>query len=233
MNREDALKKIKKCLALARSTNPHEAAAALRQAQKLMSEFEVTDHDVSMIDVNEARARACSTAPNVWEVRLSMLIAEAFGCARFAQISSHYTSSGNYVRTREYVFIGVGAAPSVAAYAYEVMSRQCAKARLAHIGKQPRNCKPITKTVRGDEFAKGWVYGVRKLIERFATGDRDDALLLTYMGTKHPDVESRPARDTTKDRKTNLGHAMAGLSAAGSAQLNAGLGGVGPQVLLA
>ena len=33
MNRDDALKKIKKCLALGRSANEHEAAAAMRQAQ--------------------------------------------------------------------------------------------------------------------------------------------------------------------------------------------------------
>ena len=37
MNRDDALKKIKKCLALSRSANEHEAAAALRQAQALRS----------------------------------------------------------------------------------------------------------------------------------------------------------------------------------------------------
>jgi hypothetical protein len=35
MDRETALTKIKKCLALAKSSNEHEAAAAMRQAQKL------------------------------------------------------------------------------------------------------------------------------------------------------------------------------------------------------
>ena len=39
MNRDDALKKIKKCLALSRSANEHEAAAALRQAQALMRDL--------------------------------------------------------------------------------------------------------------------------------------------------------------------------------------------------
>lgn len=37
MNRDQALSKIKKCLALAASANPHEAAAGTRQAQKLMA----------------------------------------------------------------------------------------------------------------------------------------------------------------------------------------------------
>lgn len=36
MNDQRILERIKKCLALSQSSEPHEAAAALRQAQKLM-----------------------------------------------------------------------------------------------------------------------------------------------------------------------------------------------------
>ena len=44
---EKILDKIKKCLALASSANEHEAAAALRQAQKLMQAHGLTDQDVA------------------------------------------------------------------------------------------------------------------------------------------------------------------------------------------
>ncbi len=70
MNRDDALKKIKKCLALSRSANEHEAAAALRQAQALMREHGLREKDVSLADVAEVKVKACSTAANAWELRL-------------------------------------------------------------------------------------------------------------------------------------------------------------------
>lgn len=46
MDKEKALARIKKCLALSKSPNEHEAAAALRQAQKLMQAHGITEEDV-------------------------------------------------------------------------------------------------------------------------------------------------------------------------------------------
>ena len=54
MDKKTALAKIKKCLARAKSANEHEAAQALKQAQALMREFEVTEQDVEWSQVNEA-----------------------------------------------------------------------------------------------------------------------------------------------------------------------------------
>lgn len=233
MNRDQALTKIKKCLSLAKSDNSHEAAAAMRQAQKLMSEFKVNNLDLTLIDVQEVRAKATSTAANVWEVRLVRMVAESFGCEIFGTVTGTYNSAGNYVRERFYVFVGVDAAPTVASYAYEVLSRQCAKSRLEHIRKQPKNCKAITKTSRGDEFAKGWVVVVADLIERFANPARDEALLLTYIQTKHPELGDGKVRDSTKGRKTDLGHRLAGYRAGADAQLHNGVGGVKQQEMLA
>jgi hypothetical protein len=46
MDREKAIDRIKKCLALSKSSNEHEAAAALRQAQKLMLAHGITDDEI-------------------------------------------------------------------------------------------------------------------------------------------------------------------------------------------
>ena len=51
MKNEKVLEKIKKCLRLAKSSNPHEAAAAMRQAQKLMEKYNLTERDVDLTDV--------------------------------------------------------------------------------------------------------------------------------------------------------------------------------------
>lgn len=232
MNREDALKKIKKCLALSRSANEHEAAAALRQAQHLMREHGLREQDVSMADVAEVRVKACSTAANAWELRLVNVIGDAFGCETFGLVGGRYNDAGNYVRSRHWVFVGMQAAPSVAGYACEVLLRQCAKARLAHIAKQPKNCKPITKTARGDLFAMGWVSAASQLVERFAQPKAEKALLLTYIEQRHGELKKGKARNTAKARKTDLGHFSAGHRAGEGAQLHHGVGGMPAQGLL-
>lgn len=48
--RSKALDKIRKCLALSKSPNEHEAAAALRQAQALMKKFGLEEDDVAQVE---------------------------------------------------------------------------------------------------------------------------------------------------------------------------------------
>ncbi len=232
MTPEDALKKIKKCLALGRSASEHEAAAAMRQAQKLMQQFNLREQDVSIADVSEVRVKASSTAANAWELSLVAMIADAFGCMTFGNLTGKYNDSGNYIRARHWVFVGIDSAPTVAGYACEVLVRQCAKARLAHIAKQPKNCKTITKTARGDAFARGWVWAVQSLVERFAQPEADKLLLETYIERKHGSLVEGKARDTTKGRKIADGHVMAGYRAGEHAQLNRGVGGLQERGLL-
>lgn len=232
MTRDEALKKIQKCMALGRSAETHEAAAAMRQAQKLMAEFAVSDNDLTLINIKEARARASSVALTAWEAGLAHMVAGAFGCEQFGDRRAAFNDAGNYVVTRFYVFVGTESAPDVASYAFEVLSRQCAKARLAHIKKQPRNCKAITKTARGDEFAKGWVAAVSDLVERFAQPVQEEALLIAYMQAKHPDLKTVSTRDTTRGRKLDMGHAQAGFRAGQRAELAHGLAGAAERKLL-
>ena len=50
MDRAKALERIRKCMALSKSPNEHEAAAALRQAQKLMQMHGVTPDEVDLVE---------------------------------------------------------------------------------------------------------------------------------------------------------------------------------------
>ena len=161
------------------------------------------------------------------------MIADAFGCMTFGNLTGKYNDSGNYIRSRHWVFVGIDSAPTVAGYACEVLVRQCAKARLAHIAKQPKNCKTITKTARGDAFARGWVWAVQSLVERFAQPEADKLLLEAYIERKHGRLVEGKARDTTKGRKIADGHVMAGYRAGEQAQLNRGVGGLQERGLLA
>lgn len=231
MTRDQALDKIKKCLALAKSSNPHEAASAMRQAQKLMAEHEVSDQDITLADVSESHACARSPATNLWEVALSNLEANAFGCETYC-IRRAVLRGFKPVRKLDYVFVGTGTAPEVAGYTYDVLARQCEKDRLVHIRKQPKNCKPITKTARGDEFALGWVRGVERLIERFAGTEKNELLLEQYMAEKHPNLTTAKVKDRTKGRNVSNNDRYEGLQAGRGAQLNRGVGGAAQQGLL-
>jgi len=232
MTRDQALQKIKKCLAVARSTSPEEAAIALGQAQKLMAAHQVTERELSLVDVQEVKAKACSTVANRWETSLVNVISNAFGCEVYGLLRGYYNAAGNYMREKSHVFVGLDAAPTIAAYAFEVLARQCVRDRLAHIRKQPKNCKAITKTARGDAFALGWVYAATGKVERLAQSDRDEALLLTYMAEKHPDLTQAKVRDRAKARKTDQGHVLAGGIAGSKAELNHGVGAFAPRGLL-
>ena len=77
MDKKTALAKIKKCLALAKSANEHEAAQALKQAQALMREFEVTEQDVEWSQVNEA-SQPYNSRCVMWQVGLVNMCSKAF-----------------------------------------------------------------------------------------------------------------------------------------------------------
>ncbi len=71
MEKSRIIDKIKKCLALSRSANEHEAAAALRQAQKLMQQYRIEMSDVDMSDIAESGiAATVARKPARWENNL-------------------------------------------------------------------------------------------------------------------------------------------------------------------
>ena len=199
MTRDEAIEKIKKCMALASSPEAHEAAAALRQAQKLMSQFEISELDVTLADVSEQAQRARNVVLVVWESDLASMIASAFGCQRLSAINLSF-KDGRLKRVRNFVFIGVNPAPEIAAYAFDVLSEKCAKGRRAHMSLQPKNCKQKTKVARGDKYAEGWIITVSDKLDSFAGRERDEELIERFIAQKYPELETVEAKDRTKGR---------------------------------
>ncbi len=142
MDRDSAIKKIKKCLALAGSSNAHEAAAAMRQAQKLMQEHGVSETDVTLADVSEKHIPAPSNTISSWQASLARSVAAAFGCEHYYCRTAKIGSGYRLVRSTNVVFVGVGAAAEVASYAFEVLLRQATRDRSAHIASQSKKLKP-------------------------------------------------------------------------------------------
>ena len=229
MDRDVAISKIKKCLALAKSSNANEAATALRQAQKLMAEFNVNDLDIDLADVKEVAQPANSNSIPAWEARLARTVAEAFGCELYLQTGFAITFIGARKKKRDYTFVGVGPAAEIAAYAFKVLSRQCAKDRLAHVQQQPKRLKAQTRTARGDAFAMAWVVAVAKLIERFAGCEHNTELLSAHMAKSHPNMGSVTPKDRHVNRHVRDDSWRAGHQAGQKAQLNRAVDGVASQ----
>lgn len=195
MNKQDAINKIKKCLALSASSNEHEAEVALRQAQILMEKHGVDEADLLAAGVSEAAAKAGTAAkPTNWEARLSAKIAEAFGC----EILYAPSWKGN-----KWLYIGCGASPEIAMYAFEVLFRQLKRQRSEHIKTKLKRCKTATKTRRADLFCEGWVQSVTSTIRKFAGSPEQDAQIKAYM-LKNYSTGTSALTTTQRNTKKNL-----------------------------
>lgn len=158
MTREEAILKIKKCLALAKSANENEAAIALRQAQSLMREYQI---DPDLLDIVEASCDSnVKKTPQAWEAALVAAIAKSMQCRLiFSSGNSFFGTKANWT------FIGADPAPEIASYAFDVLYRQVNRARKTFI---ETGLKRVTvkknKVRRADLFCEGWVESVQQLI---------------------------------------------------------------------
>lgn len=225
-DRDAIIAKIKKCLALAKSSNEHEAAIALRQAQRLMQQHGITDFDIDTADIQEEAAKAgAASTPARWECGLATRIANAFGCAVF--LAAGYPCG-------RWVFAGAAPAGQIARYAFEVMYRQVKRARASYIKTTLKRCGPTSRTRRADLFCEGWVVAATALIERFAATDGQKVRVTAYLESKHKLTGFHGTNRNAGRKLTerDYGDADAGHIAGQNAQLNRGVGGTGDRLAL-
>lgn len=220
MTKKEAIEKIKKCLALSASSSENEAETALRQAQALMAKFGVDEADMLAAGVSEAYAKAGALRqPANWESRLAGRVADAFGC--------NIIFKGG-MNASKWTFIGCGASPEIATYAFEVLFRQVKRQRTEHIKTALKRCKTVTKTRRADLFCEGWVQSVAGKINSFAGSEEQDAQIDAYMQLTYPSLVDMKTRNRNKsanlsDRDYN--DFAAGRNNGQNAELNRGVDG--------
>ncbi len=126
------LSKIKKCLALSGSPNPHEAAVAMRQAHALMRQHGVDVHHVTMSEIGESTADIRTMSrdkPANWEAALAATVGKAFGCQMLISRTMVPKKYRHYLNEGQFIFIGQKGQAEVAAYTVAVLSRKCKTAR--------------------------------------------------------------------------------------------------------
>lgn len=194
-----ALDKIKKCLRLATSSNANEAAAALRQAQKLMAIHGVTNDDVAMSDVGTHTSKASGgRVPPKYIGMLVNMVAGAFG----AEIVYNPLYDGERWHG-QFEFYGLNGAAEVAGYAFEVLGRQLKRDRTAYLATLNKRLKRTTKVRRGDLYAQAWLNAVAKQVTRQQRTEAENAIVEAYKAKRWNDLENIAGRDNTKGMRSH------------------------------
>lgn len=207
------LRKIKACLRLAASSNAHEAAAALRQAQAMMAKHGVEAAEVSGVGEAEALTRARGAEPSRSICSLAQLCARGFG--------ARIVIEANYGRT-VMRFYGMDGAAEISAYAFTVLRHQLDRDRLKHIA---RVRKRGNREARGETFANAWVCAVAGLFPGVEVEETKRLAIAELIRLRHPHTETTSGRDLTKHGKASDSDAWAGHRAGKQAHLHRGVHG--------
>ena len=231
MDKKTAIEKVRKCLALAKSGEPHEAAAALRQAQKLMVTFGLENPELLEAGVSECWAKSgASRTPTRYEVVLASAVAGAFACD---MLFSRQLSKCQTRIDGGYTFIGIAPSPDIAAYTFTVLLRQLKRARAKYIQSALKRLR-TNKTAAADQFCEGWVIAVRNLIASVSPLPEQMLAIETYVRVNYAKVTSMDPR-SAKDIKRlgTINHRSNGYVEGKSATVNRGVGQDAPVALLA
>ncbi len=164
----DIVDKIKKLMALGRSSNPYEAARALEKAEALIAEYGISHEQILLKDItNESVPRAgFSQVPPLYEARLMKDIAGAFGVRM-------------YFDGDAYGFYGKDYRCEIAVYIATVLLRKMRSVRSKYLATLKRS-KKSTKTKKADEYMLGWTVVVSLKLIPFAISADDEKSLDTY-----------------------------------------------------
>ena len=146
---------------LSESCNPNEAAMAIRQARNMMKKYGITETQVFTSGVREVSVDSgIDYKPPFWVLALSNIVGQAFGCRAFLTRKEG--------ENRQFRFIGIGHAPQICSYTFEVLHRRLRRARKDFVWELDVETKK-EKTRRGDVFAQAWLFRIAQLVADFAS----------------------------------------------------------------
>lgn len=243
--RERIIRKIKHCLALSASSNEHEAAAAMRQAQKLMRKYRLTELDVHISSVGKTYGAQVKCRRPSWDRDLINVVAQAFNCKGFTHSNWDAASGGRRERA---LFIGVSPAQEIAKYAYDALLVKVTSARREHVAKIKSGLLPqarFTPETRGNHFAQAWVgqvhYKLQELVPEVDEPDDDNSsderALAVTESREHALIDAfvhqltkgngAATERSRKGPEANIEDLMLGMRAGQAVELNQGLASAG------
>lgn len=195
---EQELKKIAdriaKCLALTSSDNPHEAAAAKRQADALMKQYSLTTGDIQASQVHQHHSKSGGKyRPPLYLSVLASTIGKAFGCEAIGH-------SGCGWRLSTVNFLGHGLKPELASYTFDVLSRQIKKDRKAYQATLKR-FKPANKKRMADLFCQEWVAHIQRQVREFAGTEQEKQAIAEFKKKQYGGELKDDDREATQAQK--------------------------------
>ncbi|ATG73642.1 hypothetical protein AN401_07050 [Zobellella denitrificans] len=214
------MEKLKKLLALAKSSNPHEAANAMAKAQKLMAEHRIDADTLALSDIDECLVRMAtdSAKPPQWSVWLISSIRSAFGVE--ARVYQGLMDFHMMVR-----FYGPADRVEIAGYCHDVLRRQLARARKEYVAGLGKRMKPTNKTARADKFCEAWLAAVDSKLQKLVPTEREKELVALYEQRKFKPAGTISGREARNVRGGGHDATTAGYMAGKQATLNPGMGG--------
>jgi hypothetical protein len=207
--RARALSKIKKCLALSASPEPHEAAAALRQAQALMRKLGVTAEEVEAPDITEAVVKTREGYGNCAYMNLMTdVIEEAFGVKAFY---SRNPGSANRLNVK---YVGPRGRVELAEYTHRVVQRALEDAWTQYLSRHPW-FKGLGGKRRG--FYQGWLWSIHAQVSELVPTEREAAATERFIALRYGALETVEAR---KRPPLDQDAAQAGAEAAAEFSIN-------------
>ena len=198
MNKQAVLEKIKKCLALSKSANEHEAAQAMKQAQVLMKKYEVDAVDVALSEVSEKGGdRQMAFKLAMWQWEVAKMVADIFGCE-------------SYKRGKTMMFYGLGNRAEIAAYTFDVVYRQISVARREFL-KACQARKPANRTYLADQFCEGWLAGAWNKVKKFEMSDEEKTVMDVYTEKEHKGMPIAATRDAKSSKLEGTSVALEAL----------------------
>lgn len=215
-DRKRALDKIQKCLRLSQSSEPHEAAAALRQAQALMQKFSIDENELHGIEVKSVLVLTPEPPKTRFPMYLSAMV--SLICRAFDAQAIFETGVRNYnLRQGVRYFVAGGRAPLVE-YAHEVIWRQLTQAW----NEYRKNRIHDSQVGERSSFWLGWIAAVESKVMDFGATDKEKEIVEQAI-TKFAGGELQPA----KQQNIAMDHraTRAGFDAAGDFSIHRPMGG--------
>lgn len=205
MNNPKIIDKICKCLRLAESANPNEAASALRQAHRLMQKYRIGEDQIRAAGVAEAVIDSgLRYTPPFWAVALSNLVSEVFDC--------RVLISRRYGRAPEFRFIGLEQTPQIAGYCFSVLNRQLEQARdnfVTQLGLE----EPTEQARRGEVFVQAWLIRVARTVAEFSARPASREKVDSYIREHYGETGEQWYHDSLQTGDEDYADILSGMQA--------------------
>ena len=206
MDKEKAIEKIKKCLALGKSSNSNEAAIAMRMAVKLMEQFGLTEAEVEASHIGmaqwkspygfDARSKAVPGSLTI----LVGTICKAFGVRAVNSLGWDGKVTVEYWGSDNRVQLAVWCSTVV----MRAMNRDWLAYRDNYLGEHARGQRV---NLNRESFRHGWLAPVLEQVDAMALTETEQQLVQRKMDM----VYSKLHKGTNKPSKTDLATFGAGM----------------------